>query len=570
MAHAGMPMPAASAAVTPAPVAREGAAARRWTIVLRSLPIAALLVYAVSLGVHWRAYFAQITGNSDLVGLPVLSGSIGQHAGTIHVTDIAYFSSLFVDVLLRALPANRLLMEAWPYALFVLGIAVLGWSVHRVLGWWSASLAVAVCAALTPALLIPLAAQGDHGVTVVNTILLTALLVAVTSRDWARPARGTIVLAALVGVVSGADVASDRLLLVTGLVPFTLATLLLVRRWRDAHAAAVARCVAICLAVTAASAVATTLLAGALSITYQPPPISVSDPAQAINNIAIAGQTVRDAVGAGESYLAVNRTGAVELVVGVTLCVAVVMMVALSMRRLAARTGSTSTDVKRRGLVALTLVWSLVMLLTICAFVGSDAASHLMTFAPYDLFVVRYDMVLWPAAAVLLPAMLAHRPTALLVGATVTSVLVAVNAVAVASPTEPVSPGSDIAPVVASLEARHVHVAYASYWDANQVTWQTGGSLVVRPAFEGFSGVQQPPYCSRTDAGLICPILWMSADGWFAPTAGPVAVIVDPRLSVASPPSAVYGAPSSVLHIGRYTVYIFARDLGLSVAAGAG
>src|SRR5262249_6624257 len=103
------------------------------------------------------------------------------------------------------------------------------------------------------------------------------------------------------------------------------------------------------------------------------------------------------------------------------------------------------------------------------------------------------------------------------------------------------------AQIIDALERDGVRRGYASYWDAQNLTWQSGMRLLVAP-------VQR---CGNA----LCPFNFSTIESWYEEHPGRSFLIVDPTNGyVATPPSIVKRATASH-RFGQLRIYVFPFDL---------
>jgi hypothetical protein len=130
------------------------------------------------------------------------------------------------------LPLHRYLWELGPTALFMLSAAAIGWSVAQIANRRAAVLAVLITTVASPRALAVFMAAVAHNTVYPCTALLGAYLVWLAKGD-ARSRAVTLFTAVLAALVLGTCLASDLLLVPTGLAPFcVVAVLALLRRER--------------------------------------------------------------------------------------------------------------------------------------------------------------------------------------------------------------------------------------------------------------------------------------------------------------------------------------------------
>jgi hypothetical protein len=104
--------------------------------------------------------------------------------------------------------------------------------------------------------------------------------------------------------------------------------------------------------------------------------------------------------------------------------------------------------------------------------------------------------------------------------------------------------------VVQFLVQKHVTRGYAGYWDAQNLSWQSGMRVLAAPV--GSCGLPEKP---------LCPYAASVIASWYREQPGPSFLIVDPTTGfVTTPPSFVKDA-SGLHHFGRLSVYIFPYDI---------
>jgi hypothetical protein len=172
---------------------------------------------------------------------------------------------------------------------------------------------------------------------------------------------------------------------------------------------------------------------------------------------------------------------------------------------------------------------------------------------------IRYLTTLIFAVAALLP--LALNLGRLWSRAAITIALVygvsALAAIALrpASYFQPSTP--DLRGLAAFLQAQGLHKGYASYWDANPITYLTGANVQVRQVMEGDS-------CSGQVFGSVCPYPAWSAQAWYDNSGGATFLITRPgALCLTGKPNDNFGTPAKTLHYQEFTIYVYPYDISL-------
>lgn len=511
----------------------------------------ALAVQAVSLSLGALAYLATLVDrlpaflvravpSSDTISAPLLAQALGSPGhGTVYLGNHAGYSDLLLSALALRLPDQALSSQAVTYAVYALGLLLLAATVRRLAGWRGACIAGLVSMAATPALLVTETSPTGRVTSLANLVLLGWLATALFGRSRWRPA--VLGAAALgVGVVTGVDAASDPLFVVTGILPFLGTGLVLGLRYRDRPSATLAIGTAAVLVAAAASALLTLAVARAVPLQTQPNPVSLASLREVAHTLHILGGDTGVVLGGMFSTLGTGFMTYIEVGVGLLVCTAVVAALVTAGCSVVGQRPQTTRD---RGGLAHLVFWALVAL--------TDLAAFLATSYALDLSALRFLTPLVLAFAALLPLLGRRRPLGRVVVAVGVAALAGANAWALATVRLP-APVQET-PLVQTLEATGISHAYADYWDANVITWATKGRVDVRSVTECGDGGTR-----------LCPRLVNAATGWFRPSPGPVAVIVDQRFSVTRPPSPTYGTPQRVIHVGNITIFVYDHDLRLT------
>ncbi|HLQ60711.1 MAG TPA: hypothetical protein VK131_02505, partial [Candidatus Acidoferrales bacterium] len=158
--------------------------------------------------------------NADFVSQMVIAESLGPNGGGRAI--VVQIGWMWFDLLTRSLPFHRWIWEHAPYLLALGGLALLAATSYRLAGTWAAAVTAALGLSASPLVLATQAAQAFHGTTWFGGALLAWYLQRLLRVP--RPAEW-----AAVGVVTGALVATDPMLLAVGVVPFLGAALLAAR-----------------------------------------------------------------------------------------------------------------------------------------------------------------------------------------------------------------------------------------------------------------------------------------------------------------------------------------------------
>lgn len=181
---------------------------------------------ALTSAAHW---------NSDAAAPALIAESLARDpSGHTVLGDVSSLSTLLVYRATEWLPAHRALWAAVPYAVSLVGIALLAYASWRLAGRWAAATTAALAVAVTTDVLFTQLAPAFRATTWATMALLAAVLVAAARRSHGGP--GPMAVAMAAGAATGLGVISDPLTLVVGVVPFAVAALVATmavqrRRW---------------------------------------------------------------------------------------------------------------------------------------------------------------------------------------------------------------------------------------------------------------------------------------------------------------------------------------------------
>jgi len=109
---------------------------------------------------------------------------------------------------------------------------------------------------------------------------------------------------------------------------------------------------------------------------------------------------------------------------------------------------------------------------------------------------------------------------------------------------------------LALLTAHHLSRGYASYWLAYDLDWRSEGSLSMWP-------VLAAPSACAGQTGALCPYSF-GPEGEYKPVAGSSFIVTESiagRCLPGSPPVSVFGEPVSVYRVGTTTVSVYSYDV---------
>jgi hypothetical protein len=487
----------------------------RW---LPALTGAAYVATVVALG-------SQLVRDNDWdtdVSAPFALAERLRGSGPVHIPHYGEWTTFWWLLATRALPWHATVWEASGYTLAVASAALLAWATARVAGSWAGITAGAAALVVGPFVLRALLSLASHVTNPVGAVALAAALVSLTrTRSW--------VLVIIVGLIAGANAASDALLWIAGIVPFALAAGLLAWTTRRKDVALRAGAT---VGVTIAAAVTTTVVMRALDFHVIGLDVGLAHLHDLPGNVLHLGRMIALLGGANYALLGPYPSEPLRVIVAVLALAGVAspLVAALKLR---------DADPTLR---AYACYWAAAVSLLCLVFVVTPNAAAL---GPKS---VNYLLTLAPAAGagVALLAMRSQRGqlAVALAVATVGAVNIAgiVDGHAGGVPTL----GTYAQPIRQLLEREGVTRGYAGYWDAQNLSWQTDMHLLVAPVVN----------CGAE----LCPYRFFTIRSWFEPHEGATFLLVDPTIPVIhAPPFAPRAA--SIYHFGPLTLYLFDYDI---------
>jgi hypothetical protein len=486
--------------------------------------------YLATVVVRFHRLVHAIYWDSDAASALVLAERLRGH-GPVSIPHFGWWTSLWWLLATRGLPGHVQLWEATGYAFAVAGAGLVGWATGKVAGRWAGVTAAAVTLVVGPLGLRPLLTVNYHVSTPFTAVVLAAYLV-VLARG---PSRA--LAAAAVGLLAGANAASDPLLWLAGVFPFAAACAVLATatRRRDVWAPA-----AVTLAVTVISAVVTDAVMHGLgyhiiSVELRPAPL-----ADLVPNFVKLGREV--ALFGGANYAAPGAYPRDPLRPLVALLVlAAVTGVILSALKAITQRSEPATR-------AYACYWAAATLLVGLGYVASSQGSV----AGSGSFL--YMLTLAPAAGAGVAVLTSGSRRGELAVALAVAVVGAVNIAAIVqgradNPQGTI--GRYMEPLTRVLQREGVTRGYAGYWDAANLTWQSGMRLLVAPVH----------VCGPPSEPTICSSSFFTIRSWYEEQPGPSFLIIDPETGfiTRAPPEVAHASAS--YRFGPLTVYVFPYDL---------
>jgi hypothetical protein len=494
--------------------------------VIEWLPAVTAAAYVVLVVLKFPAIVRALYWNSDAAGAFVLAELIPGH-GTIEIPRFGWWTSLWWLLATRHLPGHEHLWEITAYPFALATAAIVGWATARVAGRWAGLAAAAVTILVGPFAIQFLMLVNIHASTPFTAAVLAAYLVLLAeSRSW--------LLAALIGVFVGANAASDPLLWIAGIVPFVIAASVLALA---SQRRAVASRATGMLGASVLSAVATDLLMASLGYHVIPVGLQLADIADLVPNLTSLGRSIALLFGANFSFPPAYPSDPLRYVVMLFALAGVGAILAAA--RLSVRRSEPTV-------CAYACYWATSAALISVAYWATNIGSG----GPG----VKYMLSLAPAAGVGVALLATGSPRGRIAASLAIALVGLVNISSIVNGrAEPDFGPNRYGPrLIRLLEQRGLTHGYASYWNAQSLTWNSRMRVLVAPV-------------STCDpSGALCRNSYFTIDSWYVERPGRSFLIANGL----SKPPAEYGRPSEVLRtVSGVTVYVYPYDLARHIRA---
>jgi hypothetical protein len=497
--------------------------APRSTLILRWLPGLAAAAYVATVVALGSQLVRDNDWDTDVSGPLALAERL-RGSGAVYIPHYGEWTTFWWLLATRWLPWHAGLWEASGYALALGAAVLLGWGTARVAGTWAGITATAIAIVVGPFALRAFLSLASHVTNSVGAIVLATVLVLLT-----RPRSWWLVVP--VGIVAGANAASDPLLWFAGVAPFALASGLLV--WTTTRRDVALRAAA-ALGVTVVAAATTSVVMHALGFHVTGLDLGVSSPHDWPAHVRHLGRMIALLGGANYALPGPYPPEPLRIVVALLTFAGVVtpLVAAVALRR----ADTTARVYAAFWAAAVVLLCAVFVVTPNAAALGGKSVNYLLTFAP--------------AAGAGVALVAARSLRAQLVVALAVAVVAGVNVASIADGRAQVT-GLPAIETHASairdlLEREGVTRGYAGYWDAQNLSWQTDMHLLVAPVVN--CGAQ------------LCPYRFFTVESWYVPRGGPTFLLVDPTNAVIQAPTFVSRA-SSAHRFGPLAVYVFDYDI---------
>jgi hypothetical protein len=483
--------------------------------------VAAAAAYVATVVVLWHELVESNNWDTDVSGPLALAERL-RGAGPVSIPHYGEWTTFWWLLATRWVPGHASLWNGSGYVLAVATAVVLAIATARVAGRWAGITAGATTLLVGPFALRALLGLASHVTTPVGAVVLAAGLVALTrTRSW--------LFVVVVGVIAGANAASDGLLWFAGVIPFALASAVLARALRRRDVAIRGAGI---VGFTIVSAVLTSVVMRALDFHVIGLDVHLASLRDLPENVRHLGRMIALLGGANYAFSEAYPRDPVRALLAL-LAFAGVATPLIAAARL--RHAAPALRAYAFFWAASVAILGLVFVVTPNALaLGPKSANYLLAFAP--------------AAGVGVALLAARSRGAQLAVALAVAFVGAVNVASVADGRAAGTPavGVYVHEIREVLAQRGATRGYAGYWDAQNLSWQSGMKLLVAPVVN----------CGEQ----LCPYNFFTVRSWYARRGGPTFLLVDPTNAVVQAPA--WTSTAAETHrFGPLTLYVFDYDI---------
>ena len=459
---------------------------RRWSLsgdaAFWALPIGGVVAYAVAFVATLPALLVAVYASADVAIAPYLSQAwLRAPAGSVMLMGHApFYMGYWILWLLHGFGAYRGSWELAPWVLSTVASLLVGRAVGRAIDRTAGFLVSAVLICAGSFLLQLQFAWSIHALAYVNIMLLGVFVVWLSS----DPARAHPICVGAVALpltlMTAAGIATDKLVLAAGVVPFVVTGGLVMWRAERDLAARTARVV---LAVVGGSVVGSLLIHAAMQregIGATPFPLAVAPLTEVPFHLKLLAQGVVSLLNGDIGQPDASPAGLLGFVCATAaayLLILAAIEIAQCLRRVAPQVHGASLSRDARRVQA--AYWGISS--------GVLIAAYLFTTVGIDINTRRYLVTVAYAVAILgisRGASLTRTWRISTAGAATVLILAGVIGLSQhdLAKTEPTAPTAAMAQAVRRLADRdHAAVVYAGYWDAYPLGWLASDSNAIYP-----------------------------------------------------------------------------------------
>jgi hypothetical protein len=539
------------------------------------IPFGVAAAYGVVFLVQLTHNLWVIGWNSDYASgftLPTTLVKTGTGGNTVLSTTGAYVP-LWFGLLTATLPLHRALWEIAPTALFVITALAVAWSVAQVASRRAAALAALLILVASPRALYVFMAPVAHNTVYPLTALLGAYLVWL-SRGEGRGRVITWALPPIAGIALGACIASDALLIVTGVIAFALTAILCgLQRGRRPKTVAASALMTVIVAVPVAKLTSTTM--GSLGYVTLAPS---TEPAP-LSSIPQHAELMWEGLkGLFNGYLSDTTPSGLHGVLGVACDVIMVAgLLAVAIVGVLVTAKFIWSGVRRREQTPSELARALHVIYWAGAAATTVVGFGLSSRTEY-VHESYYASLIFSVAAIVVLLPSSRRASARWLVSVGASIFFAAGIVGLTSHymesfVLPIARAPGYAArewvptfaryasqITSFARANGAEVGYAGYGDASDLTWHSGERILVRPV----------QLCRTTQGVGVCRFFLATVPSWYTPKQQRTFLLVDSTESYLSSLPQGLGKPVAARTFGPTRVYVYPYDLATRIEPAAG
>jgi hypothetical protein len=495
----------------------------RWLAVLTAA------AYVLTVAANAPGLIDALYWDTDVSAPFVLAERLRGH-GSVFIPHYGSWTVLWWLLATRHLPGHRELWEATGYPFAVAAAALLGWATARVAGRWAGLTAAATALVVGPFALRSLLTVIFHVLPPFTAAVLGAYLVTLRRR---RSVAAGATVAVFVGLLAGANAASDALLWVAGIAPFAIASAVFYASTRRRDVAVQA---AVTLAVAVASALVTNVLMHGLGYKVVGLELKRAQLGDLAGNMRHLGRMVALLGGANYALPGGYPREPLRIVIALLAVLGVAAAIVAGVRSIARR----EEPVAR----AYACYWATSALLLGLSFIATTNAVALGAGS------VNYLLPLALASGAGVGLLAAGSIRGQLIAAAGVAFVGVVNISGIAqghAGTPKGAIGTAEPQLVRLLEKEGVTRGYAGYWDAQNLTWQSSMRDLVAPVANCGDG--------------LCAFNFSTIRSWYDPHRRSSFLILDPTTSFLTETPAVTHDAAASYRLGPLRIYLFNYDL---------
>jgi hypothetical protein len=516
------------------------------------LAVVANAVFAVWLLLRLGSIQDSFYANSDNSSALVLAELLDERgSGNVVLGDYFWLEVLYGLHLTRWLPDHREVWEAAPVAIYVVTVALVGWTVARTVSRRMGVIVALAMAAPTPLVLEYLISPNAHAHSLVHAVILAAFLITSPRlAAWGRPRAALWAVGLAITLAPGA--ASDPILLIGGVVPFLFA--LGLGWWLRL----LSRGIAILAATASLAGTGAGLLIAEIAkqdgIRRSEMSFPLASPEHALENVRRFVEDIALFVHGRLGDAAIPGNSSIpdgfDRFLVIATAVALPILVIAAIRRAPALLSDPRRPAGQRLLF---VYWGAAIAALAAAFIASSA--------PIDIGSARYLLIAWPALLTLAAIVFGQRAlTGLALLAATTGILGCVELARDGYRLPVEYSNDDVVRLERFVDANRLDHGYSSYEYAAALARLTDFKVRLYPVAD----------CGR-GGDKRCPPVEHHMDAWYEGKPGVRTFYVfnpTTKFRAIGPPPARWGKPSQVADIGPFRLFVYDFDLARVLRSG--